>query len=67
MYQPGDEVRHKGGGPDMVVESYTAKGEVVYSYWHKRNRIRGTFVEATLEGVPPPQPPSWSNPKPRGF
>ena len=62
LFKQGDAVRAKdGGGPKMTVDGYTPSAEVICTYWIKGKRQQEHFAEATLELVPRPQPPVWSN------
>jgi len=59
-YKEGDTVRTKSGGPLMIVDGYTANGEVICTYWIKDSkkqdiRKQEHFVEATLEPCTPAQ------------
>jgi uncharacterized protein YodC (DUF2158 family) len=68
QFKQGDAVHTKGGGgPHMIVDAYTAGGEVICTHWLKGKRQQEHFVEATLEPVPPPDFPILINPSPRRF
>jgi uncharacterized protein YodC (DUF2158 family) len=56
----GDEVKHKSGGPLMVVREYEpADGDQVTCEWFDQKDIRqeGSFHQDTLKKYEPPKPP----------
>lgn len=55
-FAPGDKVRHKTGGPDMVVDHIDEIYGVVCSYWDtKKNvKVQASCPEESIEKIGPP-------------